>query len=838
MEDDTPPPSTWPAPATPHATPPNAVRSWEPPRLSAAGWLAASGASLLLIAAIIVVTSSWQSIDPGVRFAGLVGSLVAVYFAAEAGRRRLPSTSRSLAALAATLTAPVGVAAAATLGQPWPVCTLVGGVAALAATEMQSRRWNVPELKAATVVAFGLAAVGASVLTSVPVSVIGAAGAALALLLGSVRRSVTLAVAVGLSPVLAALSAEGFAPGTLARLGTTGDGLVWSAPLSCTIAAVVIAVVAQRRSNQPLAVVALATFASGLLTGLLVGAAGPHVWWSIPAILLLAVEASGAAPTDSIWRRIARAMEAPLALGLAAVAVLLPYGVLWSYWLDDLAGSGDLRSALPVGLTALGLLATSVGSSRRATGRWSTEALVAALGAGFAALVVGGAPLWIAALAAVAAWMAVTATTPWGSWDATTATIASWMILAGLLDDAMPLWTRATLVIAAGVAVVVSVSFVQRADEGFRLITAAAVVALASALVGSDEPIVFATTAFAALIALGVALRPDRSLWPLAMLSLIWLATVDDAPAEWTSVVLTGIVALAFASSSRRLTDIRVHLAAALATVTGALALATGGVDPGTATMAGVLVGTAFSGIALLDRRYAAALTAGVTATAIAVVASSLASPVFASIAWTMLGAQTALAGGVWRGRLAAVPGAAIAVLASCSIWWTTGANSAVIAAIEPYGATGVDLVVGVLIVSLLAIGWVARRVHPIGSWLAYGPALAFAGTWLLASQLEPHADWATIGALGIGITTLGIGGWQRLGAPLVAGTIMIGGTLLLSAGPRLAATPTWSWIAVGGVGLLALAALIERTETPLLPIGRRAQTRRSLLEQFCEQFN
>jgi len=83
----------------------------------------------------------------------------------------------------------------------------------------------------------------------------------------------------------------------------------------------------------------------------------------------------------------------------------------------------------------------------------------------------------------------------------------------------------------------------------------------------------------------------------------------------------------------------------------------------------------------------------------------------------------------------------------------------------------------------------------------------------------------------------LGIGGWRRLGAPLVAGTIMIGGTILLSAGPRLATTPTWTWIAAGGVGLLVVAALIERSERPLLPIGRRAQTKQSLLERFYEEF-
>lgn len=79
--------------------------------------------------------------------------------------------------------------------------------------------------------------------------------------------------------------------------------------------------------------------------------------------------------------------------------------------------------------------------------------------------------------------------------------------------------------------------------------------------------------------------------------------------------------------------------------------------------------------------------------------------------------------------------------------------------------------------------------------------------------------------------------GWRRLGAPLVAGTIMVAGTVLLSAGARLAAAPTWAWIALGGTGLLVLAALVERSEHPLFPVGRRAEEQTSLVEQFCRTF-
>ncbi|MGA7756264.1 MAG: DUF2157 domain-containing protein [Ilumatobacteraceae bacterium] len=837
------PPPTWPAPpAAPSPTgrspePDQPVRSWRPPPLSAAGWLATVGASLLLVASIIVVAGNWQSIDPEVRFAGLVSALVAIYSAAEAGRRRLPSTSRALATLAAALTAPVGIAAAATLGEPWPVCTLVGGVAALVATEMQSRRWDVTVLKASTVVAFGLAAVGGSALTSIPVTIIAAAGAVGALLLGSTRRTVTLSVAVGLGPVAVWLAALGFGPGTIARLGMTGDDLVWSAPVSCTIAAAVLAVVATRRTNLPLAVVALATLASGVLTSLVVGDAGTYVWWSIPAVLLLAAEAAGATSTDSIWRRMARRSAPVVAVGLGTTALLVPYGVLWTRWLFG-AGLDDAGAAVPAVLTCLGLLGSAFGSARRVDDdRWRTAASLAAAAAGFGALVVGGAPLAIASLAAVAAWIAISVATPWRSWDVTTAVVASWVVFAQLVDSTFPGWARLVIVVATGVAWAISVSTVRRNDEGFRLIFGASLVGIASALVVTDGALEVGTLVFAALIALGVTLQPDRSLWPLATVSIVGLLTIDDAPTEWATVALVGVAAAAFAGSSRSVTDVRTHVAAALCTVTGALALATAGVDPGTATMAGVAVGTALSGIALLDRRLLPLLTAGTTATSLAVLAGAAASPVFASIAVTMLGAQLALAGATWRGSVAALPGSIVSVIGLVSMWWTTGTNAWAIAAIAPYGATGVDLAVGVLSAALLTAGWAVRRAQPVSTWLAYGPGLALVGTWLLASQLEPGTDWATLGALAIGVVSIGIGGWRRLGAPLVAGTIMVAGTVLLSAGARLAAAPTWAWIALGGTGLLVLAALVERSEHPLFPVGRRAEEQTSLVEQFCRTF-
>ncbi|NND75625.1 MAG: hypothetical protein HKN44_11530, partial [Ilumatobacter sp.] len=271
------------------------------PTLSAAGWLAATGAALLLAASVVVVAGQWQAITPEIRFAGLIAALLAVYFVAEAGRPRYPSTSTALATLAATMTAPVGVAAAATLDQPWPVCIVTGGLAALVAAEVQSRRWSVTVLKAATIAAVGLAASGVAAMTGTPVALWVAGAAVVALAAGAWRRSVVLGVAVGCSPVLLALSDAGIGPGTLARMGATGPSLRWSAPLAAVVAAAVIGIAAHRRSELALVALAAATFTSGLLVGVAHRDVGAIAWWSLPALVLLVVEAVAVVGRRSVW---------------------------------------------------------------------------------------------------------------------------------------------------------------------------------------------------------------------------------------------------------------------------------------------------------------------------------------------------------------------------------------------------------------------------------------------------------------------------------------------------------------------------------------------------------
>jgi hypothetical protein len=56
-----------------------------------------------------------------------------------------------------------------------------------------------------------------------------------------------------------------------------------------------------------------------------------------------------------------------------------------------------------------------------------------------------------------------------------------------------------------------------------------------------------------------------------------------------------------------------------------------------------------------------------------------------------------------------------------------------------------------------------------------------------------------------------------------------------ISAGSRLAAAPTWLWIAAGGFGLLILAATVERSDRPLIVSD---DSHRSVVQQFCHDFD
>ena len=157
---------TWPPPTIAPLPRPTAASSPSPEATAKpiAAWLAATGGALVLVAAIVVVAGNWQDISPAFKFAGLVAVTVGLGLAAERARFVVPATARAVAHLAAALTAPVGIAAAAVTGATWPVCVLTGGALAAVVCEVQARRWRAPLLDGAAVIAIGLGIVGLAAL--------------------------------------------------------------------------------------------------------------------------------------------------------------------------------------------------------------------------------------------------------------------------------------------------------------------------------------------------------------------------------------------------------------------------------------------------------------------------------------------------------------------------------------------------------------------------------------------------------------------------------------------------------------------------------------------------
>jgi hypothetical protein len=108
-------------------------------------------------------------------------------------------------------------------------------------------------------------------------------------------------------------------------------------------------------------------------------------------------------------------------------------------------------------------------------------------------------------------------------------------------------------------------------------------------------------------------------------------------------------------------------------------------------------------------------------------------------------------------------------------------------------------------------VGIGGRRWQAVSSWLAYGPGLALLGAWVAAVQSQRGDDWATMAGLLIGIVAIAVGGWRRMSAPLVIGSGLLVTTVAIASGAQLASLPGWSWLVVGGMGLLGLAVALER---------------------------
>jgi hypothetical protein len=319
--------------------------------------------------------------------------------------------------------------------------------------------------------------------------------------------------------------------------------------------------------------------------------------------------------------------------------------------------------------------------------------------------------------------------------------------------------------------------------------------------------------AVAATIVAGRTPLRAPALWLPVMCAAI-VVTIATPFDTWVGV---GILAL---SASAAITWWRTqelwlaHLAAGLAVVATPFGLTAIGATSAEVAAAMLVVAVVLTGSSFVVLTSGPVASAAMTASALAAFVAPVGSPVLVSVAVAVLGIQIALEGLIRSRPEVARAGAAIAAAGTLSSWWTSGANDAVLDWLEPHGVTSGDLAIVALSALLVAGGAYAGRVRAgLSSWVTIGPGLGTLAVWLVDAQLTREVGWSVPLALGLGVVAVGVGGWRRLAAPLVLGTVTIGMTIVVSAGPRLAELDSWVWLALGGLGLLAVAVLVERAQ-------------------------
>jgi hypothetical protein len=245
--------------------PPRKPRWWEPytPAKQPVAWLAGVGGSLVLAAAGAGAAARWGTVGVGARVAVLLCIHMIVVVLSERMRKSLPIAATSLAHLGASLVVPSTIAATAFLGQSWRTCIAGGGLAGIAALELQAKRWNAKFLRGGEVVAVGLAAAGAAAITHAPIGVLLGAAATGIYALGLRKRASATAAAAALTPVLAVFASFNVGPGTIAELGARGSILTWAAPMGSLLASIVFGLEAKRLRSKAFLAAAVGSLVLG-----------------------------------------------------------------------------------------------------------------------------------------------------------------------------------------------------------------------------------------------------------------------------------------------------------------------------------------------------------------------------------------------------------------------------------------------------------------------------------------------------------------------------------------------------------------------------------------------
>ena len=811
-------------------------------RRTAATWVGATGAFLLVAAAAVFVAVRWDELTETAKLA-LVGGLTGAFLVAgRTVRRTLPATGDVLFHLGAFLV-PVDLAALCLrMDAGWRVTVLAEGVVGVLLFAALGRFTGSVVLRWAAAASVFTLAAGVAAVTPVPATLalaVIAIGADVAARRSGLRRATAVWAAVaGLAPALGVaagwvLTGAGvvLGTGTLTELGLTGDAQQSVALASGLLAAYVLARQAGANRDLRLAYLALASVAVGLGTtamgaevsgpGLLLGAAGLFVMIEIGALVFF---------DDDFWGRpladLATGAETFAWLGTAFAGFFLAAAPLIDHLgAADVEATRDVAVAASLLVVALGWLTVDIRRAVPAMAGGSGLVRRLVRGGGWAPATVGCA---VALAAAVE--FGTMASVPTALAMVSVAGAAIVARRAGAVEiaaAAVPL-AVATVVLhplaapLIGVAGGVVLAIAARSRNNLALAVEGTVVAVVASFLTYGMLPEAATVGVAVAVAWGMALVLGSRFGDVARLAL--LAPVAAAcllePAEAVGPLLA--IAALYTLDAVRLRRPVIAFGTAAAVQPLAVVLAqTAGVPLPWAGFAVAVCAVVWAGLAFVvdDEWRPPFVAAAVTGLSLGLILSS--ADRLALCDTLLLVGATGIATAIGLRNLA------IGHLGGVVL--TIG----LFGHLQMSGVTASEPFVLPVAAQLLVAGWFARQRHPeVSSWIAYVPAVALAGGAALAERVGGGAGWHALVAGAVGVAAVALGGWRKLSGPMVVGTALVAVVAVRESLSALAGVPTWAWLGLGGTLLLVVAVVLERTDTSPIEAGRR------VVEVMSERFS
>jgi len=134
---------------------------------------------------------------------------------------------------------------------------------------------------------------------------------------------------------------------------------------------------------------------------------------------------------------------------------------------------------------------------------------------------------------------------------------------------------------------------------------------------------------------------------------------------------------------------------------------------------------------------------------------------------------------------------------------------------------TALDAWTAPVAASLVAAGVLIRRERGSSSWIVLAPGIALLGVSALVERVMGGSGIHALVAGAVGVAAVALGGAAKWGGPLAVGTSLLVALAVHESLTLTAAVPTWAWLALGGVSLIAVGIWLERRETGPFEAGQ-----------------